>query len=418
MRAASRLFLAFLLTTITAVAQSPSIQQIPRDTKQTVTGTARLSGRVVAADTNKALVRAVVQLVTAGPTSRAGCGPTPMAAGNSRGWRQVGTPCWFRKPATSLFVTVSCVRSNRGSRSCRRRPGTGQARRRTTEKGGAIAGRISDEHGGPMAGAVVAAMRYRYVDGQRRVAPVTEGLTSFLTGAAAITDDLASIGCTVFLPAITTSPLASARRRSRRARPTMGSGTPELLSWDALVGASRAGDASRGAGRAEYQLHGCPNSVLHRVGHRRELVRPARSGAQRLAERRGPDRSSWRTRPPGQDIRRHESGARRLRAPRLDRRFGSAGNGVATGDRVGTGRDGSGGRPRSRRHGQGSGDLRRQPGIATASRDGCILGNVLRCRGLDEDRAAAIRWDVRSRELWGRQLFGSSSIGDAEARPD
>jgi hypothetical protein len=66
MRAASRLFPAFLLTMVTVGAQSPSLQQIPRDTKQTVTGTARLSGRVVAADTNKALARAIVQLATAG----------------------------------------------------------------------------------------------------------------------------------------------------------------------------------------------------------------------------------------------------------------------------------------------------------------------------------------------------------------
>ena len=58
-------------------------------------------------------------------------------------------------------------------------------------KGAAIAGRISDEHGSPMAGAVVHAMRYRYADGQRRVTPVTEGpWWSFLTGDAAITDDM------------------------------------------------------------------------------------------------------------------------------------------------------------------------------------------------------------------------------------
>ena len=69
MRAASRFFPAFLLTMVTVGAQSPSLQQIPRDTKQPVTGTARLSGRVVAADANKALVRAVVQLVTAGRTA-------------------------------------------------------------------------------------------------------------------------------------------------------------------------------------------------------------------------------------------------------------------------------------------------------------------------------------------------------------
>ena len=60
MSAAFGLFPALLLTTMTVVAQSPPIQQIPRDTKQPVTGTARLSGRVVAADANKALARATL----------------------------------------------------------------------------------------------------------------------------------------------------------------------------------------------------------------------------------------------------------------------------------------------------------------------------------------------------------------------
>ena len=41
-----------------------------------------------------------------------------------------------------------------------------------------------------MAGVLVSAMRYRYADGQRRLTAVTEGLFSFFTGGAAITDDL------------------------------------------------------------------------------------------------------------------------------------------------------------------------------------------------------------------------------------
>ncbi len=190
MRAASRLFLAFVLTMVTVVAQSPSLQQIPRDTKQPVTGTARLSGRVVAADANKALARAVVQLVTAGTDE-----PRWVWTDADGRWQ------FSRVPAgryTLLISKTGYVTLRYGQL----RPfepgkpivvGDGQVLDRldvALPKGAAIAGRISDEHGGPMAGAVVSAMRYRYADGQRRLTPVTEGLFSFLTGGTAITDDL------------------------------------------------------------------------------------------------------------------------------------------------------------------------------------------------------------------------------------
>jgi hypothetical protein len=190
MRTASRLLPVFLLTMVTVAAQSPSLQQIPRDTKQTVTGTARLGGRVVAADTNKALARAIVQLATEGADE-----PRWIWTDADGRWQ------FSRVPAgryTLLISKTGYVTLRYGQL----RPfepgkpivvGDGQVLDRldvALPKGAAIGGRISDEHGGPMAGAVVAAMRYRYADGQRRLTPVTEGLFSFLTGGAAITDDL------------------------------------------------------------------------------------------------------------------------------------------------------------------------------------------------------------------------------------
>jgi hypothetical protein len=190
MRTASRLLPVFLLTMVTVAAQSPSLQQIPRDTKQMVTGTARLGGRVVAADTNKALARAIVQLATEGADE-----PRWIWTDADGRWQ------FSRVPAgryTLLISKTGYVTLRYGQL----RPfepgkpivvGDGQVLDRldvALPKGAAIGGRISDEHGGPMAGAVVAAMRYRYADGQRRLTPVTEGLFSFLTGGAAITDDL------------------------------------------------------------------------------------------------------------------------------------------------------------------------------------------------------------------------------------
>ena len=190
MSAALGLFPAILLTTVTLVAQSPSLQQIPRDTTQPMTGTARLSGRVVAADTNKALTRAIVQLAMAGTDE-----PRWVWTDADGRWQ------FSRVPAGrySLLISKTGYLTLRYGQVRPFEPGKpivvgdGQVLDRldvALPKGAAIAGRISDEHGSPIAGVLVSAMRYRYSDGQRRLTPVTEGLFSFLTGDAAITDDL------------------------------------------------------------------------------------------------------------------------------------------------------------------------------------------------------------------------------------
>jgi protocatechuate 3,4-dioxygenase beta subunit len=190
MRAAFRLFPASLLTMVTVAAQSPSLQQIPRDTKQTVTGTARLSGRVVAADTNRALARAIVRLATAGTDK-----PRWVWTDADGRWQFSRVPAGRYTLLISktgyLSLPYGQVRSFEPGKPIVVADDQSLDRLDVAlPKGAAIAGRISDEHGGPMAGAVVAAMRYRYADGQRRLTPVTEGFWSFLSGAAAITDDM------------------------------------------------------------------------------------------------------------------------------------------------------------------------------------------------------------------------------------
>ncbi len=190
MRTASRLLPVSLLATVTVAAQSPSLQQIPRDTKQTVTGTARLGGRVVAADTNKALARAIVQLASAGADE-----PRWVWTDADGRWQFSRVPAGRHTLVISKtgYVTLRYGQLRPFEPGKPIVVGDGQVLDRldvALPKGAAIAGRISDEHGGPMAGAVVAAMRYRYADGQRRLTSVTEGLFSFFTGGAAITDDL------------------------------------------------------------------------------------------------------------------------------------------------------------------------------------------------------------------------------------
>ena len=54
-------------------------------------------------------------------------------------------------------------------------------------KAGAVNGRITDEFGEPITHALVSVSRRRFVDGQRVVAPVSEGIQSLLSGG--LTDD-------------------------------------------------------------------------------------------------------------------------------------------------------------------------------------------------------------------------------------
>ena len=60
----------------------------------------------------------------------------------------------------------------------------------TLPRGSAITGRIFDEFGDPAAGVMVRALRHRYVDGQRQLTPLSEGLEVLANGGGDLTDDL------------------------------------------------------------------------------------------------------------------------------------------------------------------------------------------------------------------------------------
>ena len=60
----------------------------------------------------------------------------------------------------------------------------------TLPRGSAITGRVFDEFGDPAAAVMVRALRHRYVDGQRQLTPLSEGLEVLVNGGGDLTDDL------------------------------------------------------------------------------------------------------------------------------------------------------------------------------------------------------------------------------------
>lgn len=156
----------------------PGMPAPPRDNPQEKTGTAVLSGRVVATDTGKPLRRALV---------RASSQETPQG-------RTVSTDAdgrWQLKtlPAGSYRVSVSKGGYVDISYGQLRPFEAGKvlelADGQTIEKvdvslprAGVITGRVLDEFGEPLTGARVQPMRYRYVGGQRRLGPIAIGDTT------------------------------------------------------------------------------------------------------------------------------------------------------------------------------------------------------------------------------------------------
>lgn len=181
--------LLFLFATAVAGAQMPALQPgTPRDNAQQKTGTARLSGRVLAGDTGKPLRRAVVQVAVPGASE-----PRWVWTDPDGRWQLAPLPAG----RYTLAVSKSGYLTLRYGQVRPFEPGKvveladGQVLDRldvSLPKGGVIAGRIHDEFGDPVSGALVRAMRYRYADGQRRLMPMAEGFDALLAGG--VTDDI------------------------------------------------------------------------------------------------------------------------------------------------------------------------------------------------------------------------------------
>ena len=151
---------------------APRTQLPPRDNSATPTGTARIRGQIVSADTGTPLRRATVRI----------------AAGELRINRSVNTDAEGRYELAELpagryniYVSqsgyVSLQFGQRRPFESGRPLDVGEAQ--TVEKidfalprGGVIAGRITDELGEPVAGIRMQAMRHQYLpNGQRQLVP-------------------------------------------------------------------------------------------------------------------------------------------------------------------------------------------------------------------------------------------------------
>jgi hypothetical protein len=179
----SRLLLSFLLVGLTAAvlsgqiqppAQPPGVPIPPRDTATTVDkpGTAVIRGRVVASDTGRPIRRAQVRVM--GAELREGRTVDTDANGafvidELRAGRYTLTAV----KAGYIQLQYGQQRAFEAGRPVDLRDG------QTLDKidfalprGSVITGRVLDEFGEPVMDVQVAAMRYQFVRGQRRLAPV------------------------------------------------------------------------------------------------------------------------------------------------------------------------------------------------------------------------------------------------------
>jgi hypothetical protein len=158
---------------------TPSVAMPPRDAQQQEkTGTAKLSGRVTASDTGKPLRRALVQATSP---------DTPQG-------RSISTDADGRWELKALPAASYRIRVQKGGYVAifygQQRPfaqGTvvdvseGQAVEKldvSLPRAGVITGTVSDEFGEPITGARVSAMRYGYMNGQRRLTNAGLGATT------------------------------------------------------------------------------------------------------------------------------------------------------------------------------------------------------------------------------------------------
>ena len=190
--------LLFAGVALISAAGHAAAQTAPRDIgppfdRSQTKGTARMSGRVVAADTGKPLHRATV-VVSAPDVDRFRLPPDGRRAlTTDDGAWEIGD-----LPAGKYVITVSkagYVRTQYGQRYARERAKVVELREAATltrldilvPKAGVIAGRIGDEAGDPITPAVVSLQQVRYVDGVPALQPVAEGMMSVLIGG--LTDD-------------------------------------------------------------------------------------------------------------------------------------------------------------------------------------------------------------------------------------
>ena len=162
----------------------PRMQTPPRDGSATEapTGTGRIRGRVVAADTGAPLRRAQVRLSAA--EVRVNRSATTDAEGRYE-FPELPAGRYNVSVSRSGFVSLSFGQQRPFEQGRPLDLGNGQQADRidfALPRGGVIAGRITDELGEPLAAVRVQAMRYQYLpNGRRQLTPVSGGFFGLVT---------------------------------------------------------------------------------------------------------------------------------------------------------------------------------------------------------------------------------------------
>jgi hypothetical protein len=157
--------------------------------------TARIRGRVFAADTGRPLRGAIVTLVdgrASNPAQRQG---RWIATDGEGFWEAAQLPpgSYTLSVAKPGYLRIEYGQKRPFERGKTLAVIAGQFLDKvdvTLPRAGAITGRVLDEFGDPAAAVMVRALRQRYLDGRRELTPLAEGLEVLINGGGDITDDL------------------------------------------------------------------------------------------------------------------------------------------------------------------------------------------------------------------------------------
>src|SRR5262245_9950639 len=192
--------LSFVLTsampvTILSLARVDSHQATPNPTTRSNETTARIRGRVFAADTGKPVPGAIVTLVdtrASNPNERQGRWIRTDADGR---WEalDLGPGAYILSASKAGYLKIEYGQKRPFERGKSLDVAAGQVLDKVDlalPRGGAITGRVFDEFGDAAAGVVVRAHRQRYVNGRRELTPVVDFFEGLSNGGVDMTDDL------------------------------------------------------------------------------------------------------------------------------------------------------------------------------------------------------------------------------------
>ncbi len=196
----ARVVLALVLTSSTPLAIVPLAGDDGRQTTsnaapRSIETTARIRGRVFAADTGKPVAGAIVTLVdtrAANPNERQGRWIRTDADGR---WevQDLRPGAYMLSASKAGYLKIEYGQKRPFERGKSVDVAAGQVLDKVDlalPRGGALTGRVFDEFGDAAAGVFVRALRQRYVNGRRELTPLAESLEGLANGGGDITDDL------------------------------------------------------------------------------------------------------------------------------------------------------------------------------------------------------------------------------------